>query len=330
LAGFVFIPGSELSPLALDTAMRGALADSLAHIHDAAARPMDVADELCADCLSAIRSHRIGPGVFGRYYDVVFALQEGRHGDAGALFREIAALAEDEPAFHAVPFTEEALGRDKERYARFIGLESEAPADLTSPQQNDWLKFQANVAAAMELLEQADSALAAELRTLLVQVVAVGLDSQSGGRGFSGASSLMLWGAVLLNAPRHRSRLDTLGGLVHEAAHQILFGLSIDSPLAENPISERFGSPLRTDTRPMDGILHATIVCARIRYAYSRLREAATGSLDDIERRQIDERIDHYRVKFFDGLQTVERFGRLSDNGRRMMRAATDYMQSAN
>jgi HEXXH motif-containing protein len=260
----------------------------------------------------------------------VFALQERRYKHAGELFREIPAVAEEEPTFHVVPFTEEALGRDKERYGRFIGLETEMGAALTPPHRKDWLNFPVNIAAAMELLEEADPVLASELRALLVEVVAVGSDSRSGGRGFSGASSLMLWGAVLLNAPRHRTRLDMIGGLVHEAAHQILFGLSIDRPLAENPISERYASPLRADARPMDGILHATFVCARIHYVYARLRGAAKGSLDDTERRQIDERMDYYRLKFLDGLETVERFGRLSDNGQRMIHSAADYMQSSN
>jgi HEXXH motif-containing protein len=330
LAVLVFIPGSQLSPLALDAAMREALADSLAHIHSAAAKSMDVSDEACAACLSAIKRHRVEPGLFGRYYDAVFALQERHYAEAGKLFREIAALADQEPSFNVVPFTGAALGPDRERYARLIGLETEAAAALTAPDNDDWRNFQANVAAAMELIEEANPSLAAEFRALLVQVVAVGSASQSGGRGFSGASSFMLWGAVLLNAGRHRTRLDTLGGLVHEAAHQVLFGLSIESPLAENPVSERYGSPLRTDTRPMDGIFHATFVCARIFYAYARLRDAADCGLDDNERRMIDQRLRIYRQKFFDGLETLERFGRLSDSGRRMLSAATAFMESAN
>jgi hypothetical protein len=324
----VFIPGSELSPQALDAAMRASLAGSLAHVHAAASRAMNVSGGVLADGLSAIKNHRVGPGVFGRYYDVVFALQERRYEYAGALFQEIVALANEEPTFATVPFTEEALGPDRERYARFIGLETMSAAALTPPPREDWLTFEANVAAAMKLIEEADPALAAELRALNIQVVAVGPDSRSGGRGFSGASSLMLWGAVLLNAGRHRTRLDLIGGLVHEAAHQILFGLSIDTPLAENPIGERYGSPLRTDPRPMDGIFHATFVCARIHYVYTRLRAAAKNSLEAEEQRLIDQRLSFYRRKFSDGVETVQRFGRLSPNGHRMMRAATDYMQS--
>jgi HEXXH motif-containing protein len=330
----VFIPGSEISPQALDAAMRASLADSLVHIHAAAARPMNVSDAVLADGLSAIKTHRVSPGVFGRYYDVVLAVTEQRYEHAGALFREISTLADEEPAFAPVPFTEEALGADKERYARVIGLEATSPAALTSPHRDDWLAFEANVTAAMELIKEADPELAAELRALVAQVVAVvaaAPSSRSGGQGFGGgASSLMLWGAVLLNTERHRGRIEMIAGLVHEAAHQILFGLSIDTPLAENPISERYGSPLRTDPRPMDGIFHSTFVCARIHYAYARLRDVTKNRLDEAEQRLIDQRLGFYRQKFFDGLETVERFGRLSTNARRIIRSATDYMQSTN
>jgi hypothetical protein len=46
----------------------------------------------------------------------------------------------------------------------------------------------------------------------------------------------MLWGAVFLNVERHQTPLDALRGLVHEGAHQLLFGLSVDDPLVENPL----------------------------------------------------------------------------------------------
>jgi hypothetical protein len=324
----VFFPSSELSPCSLDATMRASLAESLAHIHAAAAGRMEVPDAVLAKASSAIDAHRVGPGVFGRYYDAVFALQERRYGHAGSLFREISALADEEPSFAPVPFSEETLGPDKERYARFVGLETASATVLSSPCREDWLAFEANVAQAMELIAEADPALAAELRALVVEVVAVGSNQGSGGQAFAGASSFMLWGAILLNAERHATRLDVIGGLVHEAAHQLLFGLSIDKPLAENPISERYDSPLRIDPRPMDGIFHATFVCARIHYTYARLRDATKSRLDDTERRLIDERVGLYRQKFFDGLETVRHFGRLSVNGDRIIRAATDYMQS--
>jgi HEXXH motif-containing protein len=310
--------------------MRLALADSLAHIHAVACESMNAADVPLAVGLSAIRAHRVAPGVFGRYYDLVFALQEQRDRDAGSLFREIIALAAEQPDFAALPFTEQSLGADKERYARLLGLETGSAAALASPAHEDWLAFKANLATALVLIEEADPALAAELRALVIQVVAAASSSQSGGRSFGGASSFMLWGAVMLNVEQHRTRLDMIAGLVHEAAHQVLFGLVIDEPLVENPIEERYGSPLRTDLRPMDGIYHATFVCARMHYAYARLRNLGKNNLDHEERDLIEQRLSDYREKFFEGFGTVERFGRLSANGRCILDAAADYLRSTN
>jgi HEXXH motif-containing protein len=326
----VFLPSSILSPLALDTAMRTALADSLAHIHAVTAESINLTDVLLASGMSAIKAHRVAPGVFGRYYDLVFAVHAKRYEDASALFHEIVALSAKQPGFAALPFTEQALGADKERYARLLGLEAGSAAALSSPAHEDWLAFKANLAAALMLIEKADFALAAELRTLVIQIVAAASNSQSGSRAFGGASSFMLWGAVTLNVEQHRTRLDMIAGLVHEAAHQVLFGLSIDEPLVGNSIEERYGSPLRTDSRPMDGVYHATFVCARMHYAYLRLKNLGKNNFDHEERDLVEQRLSDYRQKFFEGFDTVERFGRLSANGRRIMDAAAAYMRTTN
>ena len=118
--------------------------------------------------------------------------------------------------------------------------------------------------------------------------------------------------------------------LVHEAAHQLLFGLAVDEPLVLNSINERYGSPLRTDPRPMDGIFHATFVCARMYYAYERLMQKTDSAFSQADREIVAQRLRDYRRKFFDGLETVRRFGRTAVKGDRILTAAADYMRSAN
>jgi HEXXH motif-containing protein len=54
--------------------------------------------------------------------------------------------------------------------------------------------------------------------------------------------------------------------LTHEAAHSLLLGYTLGAPLVESDPAERFSSPLREDLRPMDGIVHATYVLARMHY----------------------------------------------------------------
>ena len=59
--------------------------------------------------------------------------------------------------------------------------------------------------------------------------------------------------------------------IAHEATHNLLFGLCADGPLADNDDGERHASPLRPDARPIDGVLHATCVSARVHRMLSRL-----------------------------------------------------------
>jgi HEXXH motif-containing protein len=289
---------------------------------------MNLADLDVAEGLSQIRAHRVHPGVFGRYYDVVFALQSQRHDQAGSLFREIIELAFEWPVLAVLPFSADALGADTERYSRLLSLESESSVDLTAPQVSEWSEFERGVAAALALIEEADADLASELRAVVIQIVGA-VPAARNGRGFGGASSFMLWGAVLLNARLYAARLDMVAALIHEAAHQLLFGQSLDDPLLENPIDERYGSPLRTDPRPMNGIFHATFVCARMHYAYVRLVEGAKTALSQADRELVEQRLREYRSKFRDGVETVRRFGRMTPLGDRILGAATDYMRSA-
>ncbi len=111
----MFYPGSAISQRELDSRMRCALADSLTHVAAVSADNLKVAEADSTGALSEIRAHRISPGVFGRYYDLVFAFAAERHDDAQRLWREIVRLARKQPQFSILPYDEGALGPDTER-----------------------------------------------------------------------------------------------------------------------------------------------------------------------------------------------------------------------
>lgn len=326
---FGFFPSSLKSPQTLDSKMREALAESLAHVHVAASTQIGCTDLDIAALLSEIKTHRVRPGVFGRYYDLVFAVRNRQYSEAGTLFGEIAELARDQPALTVIPFTENALGADKARFARLIGETAATPTFLATPDSGQWFGVEDKIAAALIAIEKADPSLASELRATVIQIIGTAPSMERGAIGFAGASSFMLWGALFLNIVRYGTPLDLFEGLVHEAAHHLLFGLSVDEPLTENPADELYKSPLRTDHRPMDGIFHATFVCARICYAYERLRETGGNTIDDADEALIETRLQDRERRFFGGLETVERFGQLTPTGKRVMEAAADYMQRA-
>jgi HEXXH motif-containing protein len=308
--------------------MRESLAQSLAHIHAVAATQIGSVDKDVAEVLSEVRLHRVRPGLFGRYYSLVLAVHGRRYEDGAKLFREIVKLARERPTLITAPFTDDALGADKELFARLLSPSPEAQIHLAPPTSDQWLDFEKNVEAALRLIEQADVALANEIRALVVQIVGAASSPQNDGRSFGGMSSGMLWGAIFLNVARYGTPLDMVEALIHEAAHHLLFGLSLDEPLVENSIEQRYGSPLRTDPRPMDGVFHATFICARIHYGYGRLRQLS-NEFSETNQGLIDQRLHDHRQKFTDGLATVKRFGLMTPTGERLLAAASDYMRSA-
>jgi HEXXH motif-containing protein len=323
----VFLPGS-VEPQCVDEGVRKALAESLQHLHTAAAQLMDATDLDLPAALSEIRGHHVPPGLFGRYYEVVLAIQARRFGDAGALFREIVALAVERPELMLLPLSEQALGADAVRYARLVDLGEDVPVMLTAPEPPQWRAFENHVRTALAMIDVADADLSRELRALVVRIVGA-VSAQNAARCFGGASSFMLWGAIFLNAAKYQEPISIVGALVHEVTHQLLFGLSQQEPLVRNSIAEQYSSPLRNDPRPMDGVFHATIVCARMHYAYSRLRRTDTARRDPANVDLIDKYLDDQRLRFNSGCETVLRHGHLTATGERFLDGAQAYMRAA-
>jgi HEXXH motif-containing protein len=324
----VFLPGSSPPPEAIEQGMRTALAASLEHVHEVAAEAGDGCRADLKAALIEIRSHRVHPALFGCYYESVLALQARRHGDAIRLLGEIVELAPHRPAIAILRFTEQDLGSEMARYARLIDLAHQPLALLASPEPDQWRDFEDRVEAALARIDTADPRLGAELRALVLQIIGAAAPPNAS-RSFEGASSFMLWGAVFLNVARYPTSLDLVGGLVHEGAHHLLFGLSRDEPLTENVRADRFESPLRREPRPMEGVFHATFVCARVHYAYRRLRGAPAEADAASELERIRERLEDHERRFWSGYETLRRHARLTATGKRILSAAHAYMQGS-
>jgi HEXXH motif-containing protein len=289
---------------------------------------MGVTDLDLSAASSEIRGHHVPPGLFGRYYEAVLAIQARRFSDAGALFREIVAVAAERPELKLLPLSEQALGADVVRYARLVDLGEDVPVMLTAPEPPQWRAFESRVRTALTMIDEADADLGRELRALVVQIVGA-VSAQSAARRFGGASSFMLWGAIFLNAAKYHEPISIVGALVHEVTHQLLFGLSQQEPLVQNSFEEQYESPLRSDPRPMAGVFHATIVCARIHYAYSRLKRTDAARRDPANADLIDMYLDDQRLRFHSGRETVLRHARLTATGERFLDGAQSYMRAA-
>jgi hypothetical protein len=195
-----------------------------------------------------------------------------------------------------------------------VGLRLEAPSQGASARCRDWLPQCFDILASSA--PQAHTELEA-FRPLLL------LASKPGGGipSFGGYSSSLAWGTIALSADKtHFAQL--LIQLIHELGHQLLFSLAADVPLAYNHPDEVFPSPVRQDPRPMDGLLHACFVSARLHEVLGQIQAAPSYSTMDSENQAI---IASTRSTTVDvvaaSLPTIDSSARLSALGERVVSA---------
>ncbi len=321
----VFIPAPNSCVRRLDQEMRADLAASLERLSSRAAAvlPRDVD---MAAAARDIRAHRVDPGVFAAYYDLIHALQTGALDHAAASWRGVAAGAARAVRLECQPYDPLSLGDDAARFQRLFAMGWQAPAMFAPPDDAGWSRFRGNVDDALSLLSVVAPSWRAEVESLVSRIFAA-LPSAGEGRRFAGASCFMAWGAVFLNVRRNDDRLRVLAGIVHEATHQMLFGLSRRRPLTENPPDRRYASPLRRDPRPMDGVYHATYVSGRLFALYDLL--SRHDGLEPAERATVVERIARQKRRFAEGYAVVRREGRLAPLGRELIEAAAENVADA-
>lgn len=306
--------------------MHDSLAESLRHILEQCAGKVPFDQAGIERLAASIRAgHRFAPSTFALYYELVPALLSGDGESAAAL---LDALAGERPVgtpFVVYGLDDPRLAGRRERYLRFMNGEEESAFEFLPPAPAQVQAFLRQFERACGLLEQAIPELLAEMRAIVSEIILV-TGSKNGKAVFDGGSSYRLWGALFLNAERHRTRVDLVEALAHESGHSILFGLSTEEAHVLNPDDERFPSPLRADGRPMDGVFHATYVSARMHWAMSRL--IASGLLTEEELALAVRAREEDRRAFQSGYQTVAAHGRLTVTGERAISAARAYMEA--
>ncbi len=322
----MLIPRSADLARQLDQSMRDDLARSLERLRGMAAAVLPQGEDL-EPALAHIRRHRTLPGVFARYYDLVFALQAKAYDKAAQLWPEILTLAAEAPELSLQPFEPQLLGDDCERFCRLLTLGQGGGPMFAPPSSAEWLRFEPRAEESLALLAEISPAWSAEIGALLTRVIAAvpGPDAR---QRFAGASSFMAWGAIFINVSQERDRIAVLLSLVHEATHQLLFGLARDEPLVTNSPGERFTSPLRRDPRPMDGVFHATYVAARLSCLFEILASGHPAVTPD-ERADAARRIAPMRGRFAEGHAVVASEALLTPLGRRVMEEAASQVMAA-
>jgi HEXXH motif-containing protein len=230
------------------------------------------------------------------------------------LLRRFSAVAGRPPDMkRLVTLRDEDLGEGgADLYHRTIDDEAGFGLSLVAADPETVSSFRPRFSQAIELLRRADAELAEEVDVFGRQIVLA--CGKAGELNFSGAATFFLWGALLINPRTNEDPLSLAETLAHESGHALLFALCDADPMTLNDAEDRYPSPLRTDPRPIEGIVHATYVLARMERVMRAVYERCAPSAADLGKAR--EMADASRRLFLDGLEVVRKHARFSEAGR--------------
>lgn len=305
---------------ALDARMHRELAASLAHIAEAMAEALPSEGVRLTELAARLDAGlRVPALAFATYYQIAGTLLAGDAAPVPRLVEKLVSLPE-----RASTQTVCAAGsQDATALVEALREPGAGAFDLAPVAPDTVASFTALLQDGLALMAETLPELHGEV-TAIVHEVLLAHAPPGQKTEFDGASHYQFWGLLILNPKHHTSPLAVVEVLAHEAAHSLLFGLTIDEPLVFNPDGELYASPLRLDPRPMDGIYHATFVSARMAWAMGRL--ADDDRLTVAERAAAAEAAAADRDNFAKGISVVDEHARLSESGAAIMAAAREAM----
>jgi acyl-coenzyme A thioesterase PaaI-like protein len=310
-------------------AMSRRLGGSLRHILEAVREPASVPDGTAAGLIAALEAGAPAlPEAFAIHSDILGAVGDGDFGSVRALFVELGSRPFLRERLLLRPLNAAALSAaTRDRYVRYAATDADVPLPLCAPRDDEVATFAGLVEEALAMLRRVAPELAEEFDAIVGEIVVATLDETAATDTYDAVSCFDVWGALFVNPRRHTTQLETIGVLVHEMTHALLFGYCLDEPLVLNPMSERFSSPVRTDARPMDGVFHGTYVIAMLDYLARKL--LASGALSEGDREIVRAQIAQYERAFPAGIEVIRGKGRLTETGRRIIDGAEAYMSAA-
>lgn len=198
---------------------------------------------------------------------------------------------------------------------------------MTAASKEEFARLDSQIPVAMHWLRKAAPELYGEVEIIVRDIV---LSRPDGTNliNYSGASSFALWGALTINAETQREWAQLYRQIVHEAGHNLLFGIAREQPLVLDDPAERRISPIRADPRPMDGIFHAAFVSAREAYAFEALlnfnEDADALSDDDVQ--IFEDLLELSVLAFWNGVETLRSEANLTELGAKILDDCEEYM----
>jgi len=324
----LFSPSRE-SGIALRESLNRDFASSFEHIFGACGEHFEVPERQVEALLSRIRAgSRETPYIYSLHFKLLEFIRDDRSDDVQALITEIPSLGPAEPGVLVTSLLAEDFPWDAGIVAGYFADEQDSLFKYVEPRADAVPARRTQIDAALDLLRQAVPGLAGELDELVTTVIlARGVaanDESELMAPFEGASALRAFGAIMLDGQPDQTLVDCAASLIHEESHIALFALSPMEGVVTNADDERHESPLRTDSRPLEGVFHATFVLARMVYGMESL--LSSGCLSGSESDVAADIINASRPLFFDGLKTLRRHGKFTPDGAAALEAAESYM----
>jgi hypothetical protein len=269
------------------------------------------------------------PELFAYYFQLVASIQADDHEQAERCLHQIASLRppmNEKPVLRRFSATTMSAV-EMTLLRRHISVASLDGAELLTLEEGAGQTRAAQIDRAMSRLASFAPGVHAEFGETIGEIILASGSTNSFGYTFDGASSLEYWGAILINVSTRKSDLEVIEMLAHEAAHNVLFGLSPTQFFVTNLETERYSSPLRPDPRPLDGIYHATFVLARMHYAISALIE--NGGITSQERAEATDMLQRSAGNFHDAKAILDRHASYTGPGAAIMSEASAYMAAA-
>lgn len=319
----MFLPSAQAANK-LDREMRDRLCASLDHI----AQQLEAASvgnpNRLIESVPLVRERAVSPLVFAHYYDIVLAIKSKDFSALDKLLDDFQLEANRPAELSVLDLSEEDLGEHWRSYAEKLDIDPKIPLNFLPPLTDRSASMRKKLEISFGLMEHAVPELCEEIKVFIKQILLARGPEGDDAEVFEGISSFMVWGAILLNCETHESVVQVAQAVVHESAHHVLFGYSIDEPLVFDDPANLYSSPLRDDARPMDGIYHATFVLARMSYLLDNLLAKSV-----LIPEQIDEAsmlLELHIERFYEGFQVIETHAQLSEIGQELLAATKLYM----
>lgn len=310
----------------LEARIRQRLAESLDSLwqqSEASVTTDPVAREALLQKIVAQPQH---PRVFARYYELALTLMESRIARAQSLSDGLLALDASSPTPGIYRYSHAELGDDFELIGRLLFAEEGLAEPLAEPPEAQFQATSDLLADAYALIDQIAPEAAKEIRALWPMLF-LARPKEIGKLRFAGVASFMVWGAGFMNVEAFKSPWEVASFLVHETTHSLLFALGCDEVLVKNPVEDNYTSPLRRDPRPMDGIFHATVVCARVLDFHRRCIDTEVSGV--APQTLIEEQIAAGVTRYQSGRRVIDEHGLLSARAQNILETCDQFLNAA-